>query len=683
MGQKPSYAELEKLVADLSSENTGLRKSLSPSSSTIPGSGQSHSPSFQHSTMATPVVELQKIIDSIPQAIFWKNRTSHYLGCNRLFAEIAGLKSPSQVIGLSDYDLPWKIDEADFFRQCDKRVMDNNLAEYNIVEPQQTAKGEQTWLNTNKIPLHDSSGNVVGILGTYEDITNRIQAEEVLRNYETITATIDDLVAIVDRNHVYTAVNEAYQLAYGIKKEVIIGTSIDKLIGTRNYEEIVKDKVNQALKGETVFYEKWCSYPEWGERYQHITYFPLFDEQTKEVLGVVSKLRDMTQQKKLETLLQHAQKMEAIGRLGGGIAHDFNNILSVINGYSELSLMQLEENHPCIPFIEMIAESSLRGARLTEQLLAFSRKQIIQPERMNLIEELSSINLMLTRLLGENIAIELSKTESVWDVKLDRSQLEQVLMNLAVNARDAMAEGGRLSIEITNISKQKKSATDHCIEEPGDYVMLAITDTGTGMDPEVQLMIFEPFYTTKENSKGTGLGLSTVYGIVKQNDGYISVDSEVEKGTTFKLYFPRCTEGIKSCANKQEEEQKSILETGKETILLVEDDYALRQICLEILNNLGYNVLETSNGEEAIEMFGQFQGKIDLLLTDVIMPVLSGPETAKILSDKDPSLVVLYMSGYTENAIFDHEVQNEKVHFLQKPISSKSLAKAVHKALNQ
>jgi two-component system cell cycle sensor histidine kinase/response regulator CckA len=681
MGSKPSYAELERLVTDLTSENTRLKKTIAPSTNIIHSSPPSTSTSSQNSATSSLVLNLQIIIDSLPQHIFWKDRSSRYLGCNRLFSEVAGLKEPSDVIGLLDYDLPWKKEEAEFFRQWDERVMSCGQAEYNIIEPQQTARGLQTWLNTNKIPLHNSAGKVIGILGTYEDITSRIKAEEMLRNYETITAAIDDLVAIVDRNHTYKAVNEAHYHAYGVQKEEIIGRSVVELIGTTDYEEVVRDKIDQALEGETIVYEAWRDFPEWGRKYLHISYFPLFDDQTKEVVGVVTKDRDMTQNKTLSTQLQHARKMEAIGRLAGGIAHDFNNILSIINGYSELCLKKMEDDHQCIPYVDMIVESGLRAVRLTDQLLAFSRRQTNQPERVNLVQELSKVDQMLTRLLGDNIEIESCQNEMIWDTKLDRSQFEQIIMNLAINARDAMAEGGKLIIDFGNISNQESCATEHGIEVPGEYVMMTITDNGTGMSPDIQQLVLEPFFTTKENSQGTGLGLSTVYGIVKQNDGYISLDSKEGRGSSFKLYFPRCTEGEDTGSSRCEEEQGSIEETGKETILLVENDYALRQICMEILANLGYNVIEASNGEEAIEVFDNFHGTIDLLLTDVIMPSLGGLETARIISEKAPSLIVIFMSGYGEDKIVGHSVPEGKVHFLPKPISSKSLAKAVRMAL--
>lgn len=682
MSQKPSSTELETIIAALRADNAQLRKRLGISASD--GTPLS-TPLASSPEKSTAEFMLQLVIDNIPQSIFWKDQHHRYAGCNRVFAKLAGLKTTEEVIGLSDYDLPWKKEEADFFRLCDRRVMDAGLAEYNIIEPQRNAKGEQTWLNTNKIPLHDNSGKVIGILGTFEDITSRIRTEETLKHYETITATIDDLVAIVDTNHTYKAVNEAHYHAYGIKRENIIGKTIVELIGEEIYEGLVKEKINQALQGKTVIYETWRDFPYWGKRYLHTTYFPLFSENGDEVIGVVSKIRDMTKHKKLEAQLQQSQKMEAIGRLAGGIAHDFNNILSVINGYSDLCLMKMEKDHSCLSHVEMIKDSGLRAARLTEQLLAFSRRQIIKPERMNLADELSAINQMLVRLLGEHIHVELRSEKTVWDVKLDRSQLEQVVMNLAVNARDAMPDGGKMTIDLANISCEEDSndiTFKNYALAPGDYVVLAISDNGIGMSPEVLQRIYEPFFTTKDKNKGTGLGLSTVYGIMKQNHGYISAYSEIGKGTTFKLYFPRCKEGKNTGALRLDDD-RDMVATGKETILLVEDDKALRQLCVVILTDLGYTVLEASDGKEAIETSNRFHGRIDLLLTDVVMPMLNGPETAKILTAQHPAMGVVFMSGYTENAIVHHGVLDEGIIFIHKPIARKALARTVRKAIDQ
>ena len=681
MKNRPTRQELEQQLAELNKTVTQLKDKLRASEK------KSHA-----SPATVPLPEFsttwgimqQLVINAIPQAIFWKDKNLRYLGCNIDFAMRAGLQDPADIVGCTDYDLPWSKKEAEFYRHCDRDVMICNKPQYNIIETQRSADGTIRSINTNKIPLRNQEGEVIGILGTFEDITDRVAAEQGLRNYRTMANTVNDLMAIVDKNHIYKAVNEEHFRAYGIPQDQIIGKTILELIGEQTYLELVKDKIDQALDGTPVIYEGWREFPHWGRRYLHVSYFPIRSEDGHEVIGVVSKIRDITKTRKLETQLQQAQKMEAIGRLAGGIAHDFNNILSVINGYSELCLATLEETNKCVPQIRMIRESGLRAARLTEQLLAFSRRQIIQPEPLNLIGELRQLEQMLTRLLGENIDIELPAPKKVWDILLDRSQLEQVIINLAVNARDAMPNGGKMTLEAQN-----RHYSDDLSELPfsvlsSDYVLLAISDNGEGMDNTTREKIFEPFYTTKEKSKGTGLGLSTVYGIVKQNKGYITVYSEVGRGTTFKLYFPRCREDEKfTLGNKAEKTTDQPVVGGKETILLVEDDTDLRNLCVQILTNLGYTVLEATNGQDALETASRFHGRIDLLLTDVVMPSMSGPETAKILKEKLPELAVLFMSGYTENAIVHHGVLKEGINFIHKPVSSKSLAHGVRKALHR
>lgn len=678
MKHNTSQIELEERIATLTAENNRLKEQLRS-----PVGNEVTSP-IPTSLDSGHALTLQLVIDNIPQSIFWKDLNFRYLGCNMTFAQKAGLKNSNDIVGLSDFDLPWKTEEAESFRQYDKRIMDSDQAEYNIIEPQRDSMDNQTWVNTNKIPLHDTRGKVIGILGTFEDITSRIQAEESLKHYETITATIDDLVAIVDTNHTYKAVNEAHYHAYGVKQEDIIGKTIKELVDVKLYEELVKDKIDLALQGNTVSYETWRTFPKWGERFINATYFPLFSEDDNEVIGVVSKIRDTTQNKQLEIQLQQSQKMEAVGRLAGGIAHDFNNILSVINGYSDLCLLRMEKDHSCLAHVEMIKESGLRAARLTQQLLAFSRRQIIKPKIMSLTDELTSINNMLSRLLGEHIDIELTQSKPTWDVKLDQSQFEQIVINLVINASDAMPDGGKLTIELANFTSAQNNSeiVSNYILEAGDYVVMAISDNGVGISPEIQQKIYEPFFTTKDKNKGTGLGLSTVYGIIKQNNGYISLYSEVGKGTTFKLYFPRCIES-KDEKDIHRDTHPTKVETGQETILLIEDEKALRHLCVEILTELGYTVLETSNGKEAIETANRFHGHIDLLLTDVVMPNINGPETAKIITAQYPDIGVVFMSGYTENAIVHHGVLDDGINFIHKPISRNALATAVRKAIDQ
>ena len=402
---------------------------------------------------------------------------------------------------------------------------------------------------------------------------------------------------------------------------------------------------------------------------------------------ILSVARDISERKEeekrrqqLETQLQQSQKMESIGRLAGGIAHDFNNILSAINGYAELCLLTMAEDNKNRADVVAILNSGKRAARLTAQLLAFSRRQIIRPELINANREIENVCKMLERILGEDIEVKLCLQEDLWRIKMDRSQLEQVIINIAVNARDAMPSGGMFTIESENIVLGESYMKQHHGVDPGEYVMLAFSDTGIGMSEAVQKNIFEPFYTSKERDKGIGLGLATVYGTVKQNDGNITVYSELEKGTTFKIYFHRTLEEEGASPVKVEAEELDYSHCT-ETLMLVEDDDVIRKMCADYLVSQGYTVLTAVNGKDALKVLERYYGAIDLLLSDVVMPKMGGPELAEKLKVHYPALKVLYMSGYTENAIVRHGVLKKDVNFIQKPVTPQVLARRVRSLL--
>jgi len=623
---------------------------------------------------------LKLILNAIPHYVFWKDRQRVYQGCNKKFADAAGLDHPDSICGLTDHDLPWTKQEADFYRLCDERVMLNNQAEYNIIESQIQADGILYWLRTNKVPLLNRDGEVIGILGAYDDVTDLIEKEERLRHYEIITASVDDLMAIIDSDYRYLAVNDAYCIAYAQPREFIIGKSANEIVGEDVFEKLQKPEIDQAFSGRVIQFNSWHSFPGWGERHINFTYYPVFDD-TGTVINIVTKGHDSTKTKKLENQLQQVQKMEAIGRLAGGIAHDFNNILSVISGYSDICLQQMDEDNPFRSKIEQISQAGTRGSSLTQQLLGFSRKQVVRPQSLNLADEIKTLSGMLERMLGANIEIETVLEIKPWLIKMDRSQFEQIILNLAVNSRDAMSEGGNLTLEIINRTITENEATHYALK-PGDHVMLAVTDNGIGMNPTIQARSFEPFFTTKPKEIGTGFGLSTVYSIVKQNNGTISVESKPGIGTCFTLLFPRSPD-IPQHDRQDLPGTDGAMAQGSGTILLAEDDHALRTMCVGILADLGYTILEASNGKEAIESANRFHGKIDLLLTDVVMPEMSGPEAAAVLSSQNPDIKVLFMSGYTENAVIQHGVLENEINFIHKPITPKTLARAVQKCLTK
>jgi two-component system cell cycle sensor histidine kinase/response regulator CckA len=395
----------------------------------------------------------------------------------------------------------------------------------------------------------------------------------------------------------------------------------------------------------------------------------------------ISLQREVAERKRLETQLLQAQKMEAIGRLAGGIAHDFNNLLTAILGYADLMLTDLAAAAPLRQEIQAIQLAGERAAALTRQLLAFSRQQVLQPELLDLNTIVVILSQLLRRLIGEDIElITLLGPDLGW-VKADPGQIEQVVLNLAINARDAMPHGGTVTIETANVELDANYARQHVGVKAGSYVLLAISDTGLGMDAETQSRIFEPFFTTKELGKGTGLGLAMVHGIVYQSGGHIGVYSEVGHGTTFKIYLPRAEER-ETVARPQPARARA--PTGSETILLVEDDPSVRELAHTLLRRYGYAVLEAANGAAALELAQHYLGPIDLVITDVVMPGgLSGPQLVQQLVAQRPRLKVLYMSGYTDNAIVHHGVLDSDLAFLQKPFTPEVLARKVREVLDR
>jgi PAS domain S-box-containing protein len=391
----------------------------------------------------------------------------------------------------------------------------------------------------------------------------------------------------------------------------------------------------------------------------------------------IAFVSDISQRKQLEDQLLHAQKMEAVGRLAGGVAHDFNNMLTVISGYNRMILDELSTLDPMRGYAEEILQAADRAGALTQQLLAFSRRQVMQPRVISINGVISQTEKMLRRLIGEDVEIDFGLAPDAGNIKADPGHVEQAIVNLAVNARDAMPMGGRLGIETANVHLDENYARTHMGVVPGDFVMVAVSDNGTGMDIETRRRIFEPFFTTKEKGKGTGLGLATVYGIIKQAGGDIWVYSEPGRGTTFKLYFPRVAESAVETAVADVAQSES----NSETILVVEDEKAVRDLTVRMLQRLGYRILTAAGGAEAIEISRGHAATIHLLLTDVVMPNMSGRQLADHLVLSRPDMKVLYLSGYTENTVLHHGVLDAGVEFLPKPFSREVLGKKLREIL--
>jgi len=509
------------------------------------------------------------------------------------------------------------------------------------------------------------------------DITDQKQAEESLRRSEQkFRSYVDhapDGIFVANEQGQYIDVNPAACRITGYPKEELVGKGIIDMIppeeqakAIKHFETVVK---TGSVAGDTPieFLRKDGSRGYWtvdGVRLSDTRF-----------LGFV---KDVTDRKKLEQQLRQAQRMEAIGHLAGGIAHDFNNLLTVINGYSELVLNRLSRNDYGFNELQQIQQAGERAQSLTRQLLAFSRKQILQPQVLNLNQLLAEMEKMLRRLIGEDIGLVSVYSPDLRFIMADPSQLEQVVLNLAVNARDAMPAGGKLTLETKNVYLDETYAQNHADAEVGMHVMLAISDNGQGMDRETLVRIFDPFFTTKEVGKGTGLGLATVYGIVKQSGGSIYVYSEPGQGTTFKIYF-RAIESTESSEAAQST-QAEMMQQGTETVLVVEDEEAVRELVSIVLEKYGYTVLQALDSEEALSLLQQ--KPVDLLLTDVVMPGLSGRFLADQALSLQPDIEILYMSGYTDNAIVHHGVLDEGTNFIQKPFSPQALLQTIRQVLD-
>jgi PAS domain S-box-containing protein len=515
---------------------------------------------------------------------------------------------------------------------------------------------------------------VGALVANFRDVTARKQAEEATRRHEeTLQAVFDHIpvmIAFFDASARPVLVNREW--------ERVLGWTLEEARNIDLFAEVYPDPEYRRQVIE---------YIQAAERTWSTFKMRVRDGRTVEASWANVRLsdgtglgigQDVSERSRLEEKLRQASKMEAVGQLAGGVAHDFNNMLTGILGYCDLLRGRLGAGDPRAAELEEIRKAADRAASLTRQLLAFSRQQVLQPRVLDLNEVVSNMDKMLRRLIGEDIDLNLKLPEDLGHVKADPGQLEQVLLNLVVNARDAMPTGGRLSIETANIDLDEAYGGTHDVVTPGSYVLLAVSDNGVGMDAGTQAHIFEPFFTTKERGKGTGLGLATVYGIVKQSGGYIWVYSEPRQGSVFKIYLPRVPGGAEPAAHPARPEAAV---RGSETILLVEDDDTVRDLAREVLQESGYRVLVASHGEEALRLGGSHDGPIHLMLTDVVMPGGSGRVYAEKLGAARPDMKVLYMSGYTDDAIVRHGLLDPHIAFLEKPFTPAALTGKVREVL--
>jgi PAS domain S-box-containing protein len=535
------------------------------------------------------------------------------------------------------------------------------------------------WFNT---PLIRGDGGFAGTLALGEDVTGQRRAEEALRLRERALESVSQGIVITDParpdNPIIYA-NPAFERLTGYTRAEVIGRNGRFLQGPATDAAATAELRRAVQAGRSCSVEV-ANYRKDGSTFWNALSVSPVRDAGGQLTHFVGVLTDVTERRKLEDQYRQSQKMEVVGRLAGGVAHDFNNLLTVINGYGEMVLAVLPSGHPARESVVEMVKSGERAAALTRQLLAFSRQQVLAPRVLNLNTVITETERMLRRVIGEDIELATRLQPSLGPVRADPGQLEQVLLNLAINARDAMPQGGRLTVETRDVDLDEAYAVEHAGAIPGRYAVLAVSDTGVGMTPEVRARVFEPFFTTKGPGKGTGLGLATVHGIVSQSGGRVEVYSEIGHGTTFKVYLPRF--GESPSANRRLQSRLTATPRGNETILLAEDEESVRALSRYVLRDCGYAVLEAADGEEALKLCAGERGEIHLLVSDVVMPGMGGRQLAERLRALRPDIRVLYLSGYADDAVIRHGVLEAEVNFLQKPFSVSALARKVREVLD-
>ncbi len=620
---------------------------------------------------------LDKIFEHIPNMIYVKDaKTLKYVRFNSAGEHFLGY-TRQQLLGKTASEFfPEGI--ARVFEAQDLRVIESGKT---LDVPEEfilNRNNQKRFMHTQKMALLDETGTPQYVLGISEDITERRQAEESIRKLSQAIEQSPVSIVITDVAGKIEFVNAKFTQATGYSYTEVMGRATRILKSGQTPSETYKELWHTIGSGG-VWQGEFLNRKKSGELFwEKATIAPVRNGQDI-ITHYVAVKEDITERKKLEEQLRQAQKLEAVGRLAGGVAHDFNNMLSVILGYSELILSKLKPLDPMVKPLTAVQAAARRSADLTRQLLAFSRKQTIAPRIIDLNEQTKNMERLLTRIIGEDIELVLKLCEGLWPVYMDPAQIDQVLANLAVNSRDAMPLGGKLLVETFNVTLDSDFGQRHLDFKPGDFVLIAVSDTGYGIDEKTLQHVFEPFFTTKPEGKGTGLGLATVYGIVKQNGGFVNIYSEPGLGTTAKLYLPRHT-GMAEASAEPVPQPRS--QGGKETVLLVEDEGRIREMAKTMLEELGYIVIEAGEPRQAIALFEKHASRIDLLFTDVVMPNMNGKELAKKIREIKPGIRTLFMSGYTADTIAHLEQLDDRAVFLQKPFSLNDLAAKIREALS-
>jgi len=639
--------------------------------------------------LSNKFLQQMALLNSIPDIAWLKDNESRFIAVNEPFGRACGY-SPEELVGKTDLDI-WPKELADSYRADDRDVMESRQMK-RVEEPLEDREGKQKWIETIKVPILGDGGEVIGTVGIARDITIRKEKEKLAEDalveseerYRSLVDNSPEMIFIVCDGRIVYMNDTGLKLLGASFADEVVGKPIMAFIHPESRELIrqrAQEVVGQRKRTELV-----------AQKYLKLN----GDDLEVEAMGLPVLYRnqpatqvyarDITIRKEMEDALfrsreqlRQAQKMEAVGRLAGGVAHDFNNFLTAINGYAELLTTRVVDGGSVPREIAEIRKVGERAAKLTRQLLAFSRKQVLMPKVFDMNEVVAGVSEMLRRFIGENIEFRTSFCKDLWPVKADPGQIEQVIMNLAINARDAMPEGGTLAIETENVmvSEPLPAGTAHV--PTGQYVVLGVSDTGCGIDQATMSHLFEPFFTTKVKGKGTGLGLATVYGIVKQSGGFILVDSEPGKGTTFSLYLSRTESKEKAEAAATDRET---LSRGKGVMIVVEDQEEIRNLVVEVLGMQGYTVLKAANGDEAMQISRTTDEKIQMLLTDLVMPGMSGKELAERMKRELPGLKVLFMSGYAAGDGSMESILPPGGNFLAKPFTLGDLTQKVKAVLD-
>jgi PAS domain S-box-containing protein len=625
------------------------------------------------------LVLLRQAVDTSGEVIFMTDREGVFTFVNPEFTRLYGYTAEEVVGKTTPRVLKSGIMSRGVYSSFWRTILSRHVASAEMIN--MTKGGRLVYAESSANPILDERGEITGFLAIQRDISESKQAKEDIqlaeeRFHKAFNTNPEPVTISTLPDGRYIDVNEAFLRTMGYSREEVIGHTSREI----NYwgdpekrEEFLRQlrERSKVRDFEINFRTK-----------SGMTRSGLLSAETIELDGeqcLLAVTQDITERKELEKQFLQAQKMEAIGKLAGGVAHDFNNLLTVINGYSDMLLSQLQADDPNAGYASEIKKAGDRAAALTRQLLAFSRRQVLMPQVLDLNTIIANMDKMLLRLIGEDVDLIATPGKDLGSVKADPGQVEQIILNLAVNARDAMPEGGKLTVETANVELDEFYAAKHVAAKAGPHVMLAVSDTGTGMDAETQKRIFEPFFTTKGPGKGTGLGLSTVYGIVKQSEGHIWVYSEPGMGTTFKVYLPRVDLPVERTDLINEEESAH---KGAETVLIVEDEPSVRALVRTTLESKGYQILEATQGADALAIAKEHHGNIDLLLTDLVMPGISGRVLAEQMTALRPDIKVIYMSGYTDDAMVRHGGLSPGMAFMQKPFTPGVLSRKIREALD-